>query len=222
MTPPLAEIADAPAFPSPPTPAPGDDERITWWYLLEAIARCWRVFVVVATVGLALAVAVHDTGAEYVAVAEVLAVAPPSRNSLVDSARRHYDSIAGIVQVQLESDEYHRRVFPDGSDGTVTVDSTSAWPVVRLQVRADSWPAAVEVIQTVADDFVAIVDRQQEIRDVAPVARLRAHVGAVYLPPPRPPGSRRALVALVGAAVFVAGAVAYAADRLRWWWGRRP
>lgn len=198
---------------APPIPSP-DDERQSWWTVLAAVRRARVVFVAVAAAGLVAAVALHDTGAEYVAVAEVLAVAPPGANTLVDSSRRHYDSLAGVVEVELESDAYHRQVFPVGADGVITVDYTSNWPVVLVQVRAADRDVAIDVITRAATDFVTIVADQQESRGVVPVARLRAEIGAIHVPPPRPAGSRRALVALIGAALFIAAAAARATDRL--------
>ncbi|RME29140.1 MAG: hypothetical protein D6798_00855 [Deltaproteobacteria bacterium] len=190
------------------------DERRTWWVILASIRRAWAVFLLVALLGAAASVAASGTGSEYVAVAEVVAVAPPSANSLMDSARRHYDALAGIVKAELESDQYRNEVFPPGSDGLITVDVTTNWPVVIVQVRASRRQSAIAAVERATADFVGIVEREQVARGVVPVARLRAAVGAVHLPPPRPPASKRAVAALVLATLFVAAAAARAVDQL--------
>jgi len=162
---------------------------------------------------LPVASAIYSSGAEYVAVGELFVLSPRSGNSLVDSARSRYSNLASIAAEEIESKRYSTILAADGILGTITVDFTTEWPVVRVLVRSPTRSDARRAIASSTERFITVIESKQQERDINSALWLRAEVGSLFFPPARPAGSRRALFATVLASVFIAGAVAYALDQ---------
>jgi hypothetical protein len=178
-----------------------------------AILRKWWVFLPVFAVGILLTAQLRDTGAEFIAEAQVTVVLPRTDNTLLDSTRSQYKGPAIIAAVEMLDDEYRATVSELGLPDTYEFDWVSRFPVITIVLRGPNELDVSDGIEFIADEYVDKIDEVQSDRNVIGAARFRGVVTGITYPPIRPPGSTRALFGLVVASTMLAGGVAYGVDQ---------
>ncbi len=184
-----------------------------WLAIGRVVARRWMIFLPVLASMLWFSVQIRDTGAEFIASAEIVVTAPRGQNALLLSARQGYRSPAILAAIDLNDDSYAAELAEQGFANTFEFDYTSEFPVVLLDVRGASYDAALDAAYAISEEYAQRIDDVQAERDVIGALRQQAEVVAVFRPSSRPAGSRRALAGLIAASLMVAGGLTYVIDQ---------
>ena len=184
-----------------------------WPDIVEAVLRRWWVFVPVFALCAGISFSIRSVGSEFIALAKVAVISPQTDNTLLDSARPQYISIAIVAVFQHYDDDYAEELVADGLSDDFDIDFASEFPVVTIEVKDRSHDGVRASAERIAQDYVERIDAVQAERDIPEFARLSGAVIELSQTPARPAGSRRALAGLLLGSTMIAGGAAYGFDQ---------
>lgn len=184
-----------------------------WPDILRVVFRRRLIFAAVFAVCVVISLSIREVGSEFIAIAKVAVISPPTDNTLLDSAKPQYISIAIIAVFEHYDDSYADELNDAGLSDDFDIDFFSEFPVVTIEVKDHTHDGVIASAERIAQDYVDRIDSVQADRDIPQVSRLGGAVIEVTQTPTRPAGSRRGMVGLLIGSTMLAGGVAYGFDQ---------
>jgi hypothetical protein len=186
---------------------------VPWPDIVRVLFRRWWVFGAVFALCVLVSLQIREVGSEFIAIAKVAVISPPTDNTLLDSAKPQYISIAIIAVFEHYDDSYANELTDAGLSDDFDIDFFSEFPVVTIEVKDHTHDGVIASAGRIAQDYVDRIDSVQAERDIPEVSRLGGAVIEVTQTPNRPAGSRRAMAGLLLGSTMIAGAAAYGFDQ---------